>query len=191
MDVDSDTSLIEAIRAIEKSYGPLDVLVNTPGSSEKALPKNSTRRIPGRDGDKLFRSTALHQGCVTADRARRNAAFLNLTSVSGRISSSPLGAYAASKFALEGLSEALAQEAKMFNIRVAIVQPGIIDTAMTPRHRANRHVAVFPGSAHGRALHGLAPNADLTGRSRAKIREIIESGNWQWRHPVGLMPSLS
>jgi NAD(P)-dependent dehydrogenase (short-subunit alcohol dehydrogenase family) len=42
-------------------------------------------------------------------RARRNACVINLTSVSGRISSSPLGAYAASKFALEGLSEALAQ----------------------------------------------------------------------------------
>ncbi|MDZ7615071.1 MAG: SDR family NAD(P)-dependent oxidoreductase [Flavobacteriaceae bacterium] len=58
------------------------------------------------------------------------AACINVSSVSGKISSSPLGAYAASKFALEAISEALAGEVKPFNIRVRIVEPGIINTDM-------------------------------------------------------------
>jgi len=63
-------------------------------------------------------------------RERRSGCIINVTSLAGKISSSPLGVYSASKFALEALSEALAQEMKPFGVRVAIVQPGIIDTPM-------------------------------------------------------------
>jgi NAD(P)-dependent dehydrogenase (short-subunit alcohol dehydrogenase family) len=66
-------------------------------------------------------------------RVSETGCIINITSVAGRISASPLGAYNASKFALEGLSETLAQEVKPFNIRVAIVEPGIINTDMARR----------------------------------------------------------
>ena len=63
-------------------------------------------------------------------RQRRSGCIINITSVAGRVSTSPLGVYAASKHALEAVSDALAQEMKAFNARVAVVEPGIIDTPM-------------------------------------------------------------
>jgi NAD(P)-dependent dehydrogenase (short-subunit alcohol dehydrogenase family) len=72
-------------------------------------------------------------------RERRNGCIINVTSVAGRLACTPLGPYTASKFALEALSEVLAQEVRPFNIRVAIVEPGIIDTAMA------RQVGTSPG----------------------------------------------
>src|SRR5271165_6248593 len=81
-------------------------------------------------------------------RERKSGCIINVTSVAGRVASSPLAAYTASKFALEALSEALAQEMKSFNVRVAIVEPGIIDTPMAqraavPSQSAYRHVRRF------------------------------------------------
>ena len=72
------------------------------------------------------------QAVVPHMRQRRNGCIINIASVAGRIANSPLGCYAASKFALEAISEALGQEMKTFNVRVAIVEPGIIDTPMAP-----------------------------------------------------------
>ena len=66
-------------------------------------------------------------------RQRKSGCIINVSSVAGRIATSPLAPYTASKFALEALSEALAQEMKTFNVRVAIVQPGIIETPMATR----------------------------------------------------------
>ena len=99
---------------------------------------------------------------------------------------SPQGPYSASKFALEALSEALAQETKMFNVRVSIVQPGIVDTSMARGIRDLSGDSVYP---HAPRFAGLftawlrtpAPPS-LFGQ---KIIDIIESDTWQLRHPVG------
>ena len=187
MDVDSDVSVTEGIRAIEKANGSLDVLVNNAGIERKG----STEELDLADyraamETNYFGALRCIKAVLPQMRARRSGCIINLTSVAGRISSSPLGAYAASKFALEGLSEALAQEAKMFNIRVAIVQPGIIDTAMARRVTEQTDTSPYP---QARRMAGLFTASLQTPTSpdevAQKIREIIESGTWQLRHPVG------
>jgi NAD(P)-dependent dehydrogenase (short-subunit alcohol dehydrogenase family) len=187
MDVDSDASVTEAISAIEKANGPLDVLVNNAGierrGSTEELDISQFRAVMETN---YFGALRCIQAVLPQMRAGKSGCIINVTSASGRIALSPLGSYAASKFALEGLSEALAQETKMFNIRVAIVQPGIIDTAMARRLGEQPCASPYP---HTRRIAGLfsaslhSPTTPfLVGQ---KIRDIIESGTWQLRHPIG------
>ena len=127
------------------------------------------------------------QAVVPDMRKRKSGCIINVSSVAGRIANSPFAPYTASKFALEALSDTLAQEMKMFNVRVAIVEPGIIDTPMarglkelpgggSPYPQQRRLALLFTA-----ALKNPAPPSLVAD----KIREIIESGTWQLRHPVG------
>ena len=99
---------------------------------------------------------------------------------------SPMAPYNATKFALEGLSESLAQEVKPFNIRVAVVQPGIITTPMARQIAEGQSHSPYPQSHRVSALFVAALQtprpASLVGE---KVLEIVESGTWQLRHPVG------
>jgi NAD(P)-dependent dehydrogenase (short-subunit alcohol dehydrogenase family) len=119
-------------------------------------------------------------------RKRRSGCIINVSSVAGRITSPPLAAYTASKWALEALSEALAGEMKTFGVRVAIVEPGIIDTAMAWRigesaegslyRQTERFGALFTASLRNPVAPSLVAQ---------KILEVAENGAWQLRHPVG------
>ena len=131
MDVDSDESVATAIAAIYETAGPIDVLVNNAGvernGSIEELAMDDFRAVMETN---YFGAIRCAKAVIPHMRERRSGLIVNITSVAGRVSTSPLGPYAASKFALEALSEALAQEMKTFGVRVAIVEPGIIDTPM-------------------------------------------------------------
>jgi len=119
-------------------------------------------------------------------RKRRSGCVINVSSVAGRITSAPLSPYTASKWALEALTEALAGELKTFNVRVNLLEPGIIDTAMarrigdsapeSPYRQQFRFAAMFAASLQHPTPPSLVAN---------KILEVAESGTWQLRHPVG------
>src|SRR5258708_928922 len=112
MDVDSDASVREGIGSILKSHGPLDVLVNNAGiertGSVEELDISEVRAVMETN---FFGALRCIQAVMPGMRASRSGCIINVTSVSGRVSSPPLAAYSASKFALEALSESLAQEA--------------------------------------------------------------------------------
>ena len=185
MDVDSDNSVNMAITAI-LGKGPLDVLVNNAGieyhGAIEDLPLSEIRAIMETNYFGVLRCI---KAVLPKMRNNRNGCIINVASVAGHISSSPLGAYAASKFALEAVSEALAQEVKAFNIRVAIVEPGIINTAMA------RDISVGSGSVypHSRRFAGLfaasLENPTPPTLVADKILEIANGSGWKLRHPVG------
>ena len=187
MDVDSDASVAEAIRAIEEANGPVDVLVNNAGierrGSTEEMPLSDFRAVMETN---YFGALRCIQAVLPRMRERRSGCIFNVTSVAGRISASPLGGYSASKFALEALSEALAQEVSTFNIRVAVVQPGIMDTAMAQSLGSRPAASHYPNARRMAGLFTAAlgnPTSPLV--VAEKIRDVIESGTQQLRHPAG------
>ncbi|MGA9566116.1 MAG: SDR family oxidoreductase [Candidatus Korobacteraceae bacterium] len=187
MDVDSDQSVSDGIAAILKDHGPIDVLVNNAGvegaGSVEELPLAEFRAVMETN---YFGALRCIQALVPVMRQRRRGCIINVTSVAGRIACPPLAPYTASKWALEALSEALAGEMKTFRVRVVIVEPGIIDTAMAQRIAGPSNGSLYTQRARmatefTNALQTPVPPSIVA----QKILEIAENGSWQLRHPVG------
>ncbi len=187
MDVDSDESVDAATSAIRAQGGSIDVLVNTAGieraGSIEGLAFDDFKATMETNYFGALRSI---RAWLPDMRTRQSGCIINVTSVAGRIACSPLAPYSASKFALEALSEALAQEVKPFGVRVAVVQPGIIDTPMARRIEDAPTDAAYPqvrrfGHMFEASLDRPTPPTVVA----EKIREIIEGGTQKLRHPVG------
>ncbi len=186
MDVDSDASVEQGINTILEKNGAIDVLVNNAGierhGSIEELKMSEFKEVMETN---YFGALRCIKGIVPEMRKNKSGCIINVTSVAGHIANTPLGAYTASKFALEAVSEALAQELKPFNIRVGIVEPGIIDTQMARNieiggdsiyQQSNRFGGLFAASL--KTPTGPSLVAD-------KILEIANSNTWKLRHPVG------
>ena len=187
MDVDSDESVRQAIDAIQQAHGPIDVLVNNAGiersGSVEELPLADFRAVMETNYFGVIRCV---QALAPHMRKRRSGCIINVSSVAGRLTSSPLSSYMASKWALEALSEALAGEMKMFNVRVAIVEPGIIDTAMARRIGVPPSHSPYPQQARFASLFEASLKTPVPPTLVAdKILEVAESASWQLRHLVG------
>lgn len=187
MDVDSDESVNAATDAVRAQNGAIDVLVNNAGieraGSIEGLALDDFKATMETNYFGPLRSI---RAWLPEMRKQQSGCIINVTSVAGRIACSPLAPYSASKFALEALSETLAQEVKPFNIRVAIVQPGIIDTAMARRIEDVPTDAAYPQVRRfGHMFEASLDNPTPPTIVAEKIREIIESGTQKLRHPVG------
>jgi len=187
MDVDSDRSVSDAIAAILKNHGPIDVLVNNAGieavGAVEELPLSSFQATMETN---YFGSIRCIQALLPQMRNRKSGCIINVTSVAGRIVNPPLIPYCASKWALEALSEGLAGEMKTFNVRVAIVEPGIIDTAMARRIEYPKNESPYGQTARFSILFSDSlKNPVPPSLVAQKILEVAESDTWQLRHPVG------
>jgi NAD(P)-dependent dehydrogenase (short-subunit alcohol dehydrogenase family) len=123
---------------------------------------------------------------ISSMRERRQGTIVNVTSIAGRIALAAWAPYAPSKWAFEALSESLAQEMRAFNVRVVIVEPGVIATSIS-----KKAAPLPPGSAypHGQRLRALlaASRAKPTSPSVVGdlIRDIVDGDSWQLRYPAG------
>ena len=186
MDVDSDESVTRSIDAIQNENGPVDVLVNNAGierhGSIEELPMADFKAIMETNYFGVIRCL---QAVLPQMRQNKSGCIINVGSVSGKIACTPLSAYSASKYALEALTESLAQEVKPFNIKVSLMQPGIIDTKMAHNITRNsqseypqvlRFGAMFEETLKQPTPPSLVADAML---------EIANGDTWQLKHPVG------
>lgn len=186
MDVDDDNSVKHCIDNIIKDHGTIDVLVNNAGierhGSIEELPMADFKAIMETN---FFGVIRCIQAVLPNMREKRSGCIINVGSVSGKIASTPLGAYSASKFALEALSESLAQEVKPFNIRVVLIQPGIIDTKMAQDisvHANSKYPQVLRfGALFAESLKQPTPPSVVADA----MLDIANGDTWQLKHPVG------
>lgn len=186
MDVNSDASVENNINSILKNVENIDVLVNNAGierhGSTEELPMSDFKAIMETN---YFGAVRCIKGVLPQMRLHKKGCIINVASIAGHISNSPLGAYAASKFALEAISEALAQEVKPFNIKVKIIEPGIIDTDMA-RDIKTGGKSIYPQSKRFGGLFAASLKTPTSATLVAdKILEVAQNDNWKLRFPVG------
>jgi NAD(P)-dependent dehydrogenase (short-subunit alcohol dehydrogenase family) len=132
LDVADDESVRNGFaRILEATDGRVDVLVNNAGVGGNAVaeecPPSTYLDVMNVN---LCGAVRCLQQVLPGMRARRSGAIVNITSVAGRVAAIAQSPYVASKWALEGLSEGLAQELAPFGIRVVIIEPGVTKSAI-------------------------------------------------------------
>jgi NAD(P)-dependent dehydrogenase (short-subunit alcohol dehydrogenase family) len=131
LDVTRTESIDRAVAETRAREGAVDVLVNNAGIGG-ATPLELT---PEAEHRMMFEanywgSIRMIQAVLPAMRERRAGCIVNVTSIAGRIATPNQIAYSASKHALAAASEALAHEVAAFGVRVAIIEPGVVQTAI-------------------------------------------------------------
>ena len=187
MDVDSDESVKDTISRIHKENGTVDVLVNNAGIERHgSVEEMDIREFKEVMETNYFGVIRCIKRVLPYMRMKKTGCIINIASVSGHISNSPLTAYAASKFALEALSEGLAQEVKPFNIRVCVVEPGIINTDMARNIQHDKNNSIYPHSFRfGGLFRASLENPTEATLVADKIFEVADTDSWILRHPVG------
>ena len=187
VDVDNDDSVSQGIAAIQSQHGPIDVLVNNAGVERAgSIEEQSMDDFRATMETNYFGALRCIKAVLPQMRQRRSGTIVNISSVAGSFSQPPMTAYCASKWALEAMSESLACEMKMFGVRVAVVKPGIIDTAMAQRISTTAP-SEYPHAARIASFFATTlQNAPVPPSLVAqKVLEIATNGTWQLRHPVG------
>ncbi|GIG67397.1 oxidoreductase [Phytomonospora endophytica] len=130
LDVTDQARVAEVVAEVVLWYGRVDVLVNNAGRGiVGAVEETTDRELRDLMDLHLFGPAALTRAVLPHMRRQGSGAIVQLTSMGGRFSFPGVGAYSATKFALEGLSEALAAEVAPFGIKVLIVEPGSFRTS--------------------------------------------------------------
>lgn len=125
LDVTDFDTIDGIVRDIETSVGPVDVLVNNAGYGHEGIVEESPLSELHRQFDvNVFGAVAMIKAVLPFMRERRRGHILNITSMGGFITMPGIAYYCGSKFALEGISEALGKEVKPLGIAVTAVAPG-------------------------------------------------------------------
>lgn len=125
LDVTDAAAVNSVVAEVERNVGAVDVLINNAGYGHEGLIEESTiDQLRQQFEVNVFGAVAMIQAVLPPMRKRRSGHIINITSMGGIITMPGLGFYHGSKFALEGISEALGKEVKDFGIRVTAVEPG-------------------------------------------------------------------
>ena len=191
MDVDRDASVSLVISEIVDRTGRLDGAVNCAGfgiagpvedtSDDEALANFETN---------LFGTLRVCRAVLPIMRRQGSGTIINVSSIGGRIGLPFQGAYSATKFAVEGLTEALRMEVRRFGVRVLLIEPGDFCTGFTDNRRIvggagkdEAYTQTFRSTLS--VVEADERNAESPESVASLVARILVSGSPQVRYTIG------
>ena len=181
LDVTDPAQVAESVRRAEEHLGGIDVLVNNAGIGYFAAVEESdeadVRRMFEID---FFGLASMTRAVLPGMRKRRSGHIVNIASIAGLAAYPSLGYYCAAKFAVEGLSEVLAEEVRPLGIKVTLVEPSAFRTDWAGRsaNEARAEIADYAATAGAvrrelRDLSGKQPGDPV--RAASAIIQAVEA----------------
>ena len=183
LDVTDRAQATSAVNHAIAAFGRIDVLVNNAGYGLVAAQEEATDdEIRRQVETNVFGVIHVTQAVLPHLRKQRSGHIVNMSSVAGLVGTPGLGYYNLTKFALEGMSEALAQELAPFGIHVTTIEPGPFRTDFAGRS-AHFHSPEMPEYANSagktratlHAAHGTQKGDPL--RAVQAIQQVVNSKN--------------
>ena len=152
LDVTDVVSVRQAVGEIESRLGPVDVLVNNAGAGLGGAVEGVTREELSELFDlNFFGLISTIQAVLPGMREKSSGVIINVSSAAGRVGLPFLAPYCASKYAVEGLTEAMAYELAPFGVQVKLIEPGGVKTSF--EHKWAESAAYERGAAATRARY--------------------------------------
>ena len=138
LDVTDKVAVTAAVIRANDHFGRLDVIVNNAGYGHMGyLEELTEEEIRAQFDTNVFGPIWVAQAALPILRAQGSGHIIQVSSLSGLTASGGMGLYSGSKWALEGMSEALAQEVRKFGISVTLIEPGGYATGFGTAGRKN------------------------------------------------------
>lgn len=191
LDVNDQAQVEAAVNQAQARLGGVDVLVNNAGfglmGAIEALEMDQIRAVMETNFFGVLRVTR----ALLPELRSHGGIIVNISSMAGQVGFGGVGAYNASKFALEGLSDALAEELAPFGVKVLIVEPGAFRTDFSGRsiQLATERVEAYAGSQAGeigglmKDYHGQEPGDPL--KAVEAIVAAVRADDMPRRLPLG------
>jgi len=191
LDVTDKAEIAESVRQAEAVFGSIDVLVNNAGYGYiGALEESEESEIRALMETNFFGLDRMIHAVLPGMRRRRRGSIVNMSSIGGLVGFPGVAYYNASKFAVEGLSEALAKEVAPLGIRVLVVEPGPFRTDWAGRSlkKSSQQIPEYAetaGAFRERIEGGSGKQVGDPIRAGEAIIKALESDNMPLRLVLG------
>lgn len=143
LDVTDRQAVFQAVATAKETFGRLDIVLSNAGYGHQgAVEEISEREARAQMDTNFFGTMWLAQAAMAVFRAQKSGHLVAVSSVLGVFSAPTFGIYSASKFAVEGLFEALASEAALFSANVTLIEPAGYATSFNTPSSAKYSAAI-------------------------------------------------
>jgi len=176
LDVTDKAQCADVVARTEQAYGRVDVLVNNAGYGYlAAIEEGEEPEVRAMFETNFFGALSMIKAALPAMRARGSGYIVNISSMAGLVANPGTGYYSASKFALEGLTEALSRELTPFGIRVSLIEPGPFRTDWAGRsmRQVSNPIDAYADSVGQRRAFIVSMHGRMPGDPRRAAEAIV------------------